>query len=526
MSAAGASTQADMQLQEDGLPGEQWSTACERYAGNVALVTEGARELTYADWADSARRLAGLLLDRGVEPGERVALALTSGPAMVQAYLCGALSGIVLVPISHRSTAPEIAQQLSETNTVGIIHGPELAPALETLGVRESGMKVVLSHDDSNAFVDCGEAQPASLSLERLSPLDQYCIMYTGGTTGSPKGAIQTHLSWYCSIDAVVTQWGLTSADVQLQALPMCHVSWFTTAALLAAGGKSLILNRWNAVNALDAIERHRATVLNMPPTMVVDIMDELDRNERDLSSLRFLSIPGVVLPADLYECARARFGDILGTVYGMTETSGPVTFVLPGEMVGTRAASGGRPSKDVILKILEPEVTEFAGSSGLPTESGEIGLGGPHVVKEHANGNLAMEEGESFLRTGDIGAIDEDGFLYVVGRKKDMVKSGGYNVYPREVEDVLISHPAVAAAAVVGRPDPRWMEAVHAAVVLQPDVDVDAEELRAFCREHLAGYKVPKSILELDSLPYTTSFGKVDKKAIAAHMAEVEGAS
>ncbi|HEY4917464.1 MAG TPA: AMP-binding protein, partial [Solirubrobacteraceae bacterium] len=118
MSAAQASTQADIQLQQDGLPGEQWSAACERYAGNVALVTEGGRELTYADWADSARRLAGLLLDRGVKPGERVALALTSGPAMVQAYLCGALSGIVLVPISHRSTAPEIAQQLSETNTV------------------------------------------------------------------------------------------------------------------------------------------------------------------------------------------------------------------------------------------------------------------------------------------------------------------------------------------------------------------------------------------------------------------------
>jgi acyl-CoA synthetase (AMP-forming)/AMP-acid ligase II len=527
MSSAEASTRTESGLQADGLPGQVWSEACERYARDVALISEAGRELTYADWAESARRLAGSLIARGVRPGDRVGLGFTSGPAMVQAYLCGAISGIVLVPISHRSTAAEIGQQLEETNAVAMLHGPEVAPAMETLNTSGSSLKFVLTHEDSNGFIECDDANgSAPRSLDALSPDDPYCIMYTGGTTGSPKGAIQTHLSWYCCIDAVATQWSLTSDDVHLQALPMCHVSWFTTAATLAVGGKAIIMGRWNAVDALDAIERRGVTVLNMPPTMLVDVMDELDRHERDLSKLRFLSVPGVVMPPEIYERARARFGDILGSVYGMTETSGPVTFLLPGEMIGGRAVSGGRPSKDVVLKILEPEVTEFSGNAGLPRESGEIGLGGSHVVKEHANGNRAVPDGESFLRTGDIGAIDEEGYLYVVGRKKDMIKSGGYNVYPREVEDVLMSHPDVAAAAVVGRPDPRWVEAVHCAVVVHPGADTEVDELRGFCRERLAGFKVPKSIHKLDALPYTTSFGKVDKRAIAAYMDEVDAAS
>jgi acyl-CoA synthetase (AMP-forming)/AMP-acid ligase II len=240
--------------------------------------------------------------------------------------------------------------------------------------------------------------------------------------------------------------------------------------------------------------------------------MDELDRHERDLSSLRLLSIPGVVLPADVYERARARFGDILGTVYGMTETSGPVTFVLPGEMVGIRAVSGGRPSKDVVLKIIEPEVTEFANSSGLPTESGEIGLGGPHVVKEHANGNSALAEGETLLRTGDIGAIDEDGFLFVVGRKKDMIKSGGYNVYPREVEDVLLSCEGVVEAAVIGLPDEKWGDRVYAVISGRSGLSADA--VMAHARERLASYKRPKGVEIWSELP-KSSANKILRRAV-----------
>jgi acyl-CoA synthetase (AMP-forming)/AMP-acid ligase II len=515
------------------LPGQVWDAACEMYADDVALVSEGDNRFTYGDWSRSARTLADLLLAQGVRPGERVALGFVSGPPMVQAYLCGALSGIVLVPLSHRATAPEIRQQLDETNAVAVLYGSELADTLQAAGIHDSGLKVVLRHDDPDAFIPTdgvgstnGNSGGGLASVAPLDPLDPFCIMYTGGTTGVPKGAMQTHLSWYHCLEAVVEQWELTEDDVHLQTLPMCHVSWFTTAAMLAAGGRTATMSRWDAHRAIEVIERERVTVLNMPPTMVVDIMDILDKEERDLSSVRFLSIPGVVPPPETYERARARFGDILASVYGMTETSGPVTFVLPGELVGRRSVSAGRPSPYVEVTILDPEPTEFAGRSGLPLESGEVGLGGPHIVTEHANGNAAMSEGESFLRTGDIGAIDEDGFLFILGRKKDMVKSGGYNVYPREVEDVLRSHPDIAEAAVVGRPDPRWVEAVHAAVVPQPGAEPDVEELRAHCREQLSGFKMLKTILVLDALPYTKSFGKVDKKAVATYIDEAGGAT
>jgi acyl-CoA synthetase (AMP-forming)/AMP-acid ligase II len=497
------------------LPAAAWTAAAAEHADRVALVSQEGTRVTYRELAEASNRLANGLLERGLTAGERLVVLLPNGPALVQCYLACAKAGIVVVPLSIRLTAYELGGQLRDAQPAGVIYDAARQALLDE--ALSSAPRVSVAHENLEALIDTvlvSPDAPSSLPDVDLNPDDPYCVMYSGGTSGSPKGVIQTHRGWGRCIENVVEEWRLVPEDMHLLAFPMSHVAWFTTAALLAAGGTSILWREWNPARVLDTVQARAVTTLNMAPTMLNDLVDELDRRERELGSLRLLTTPGASLPADLYIRARSYFGDILGTIYGMTESSGPITFLHPADMAsGPRSASVGQVGKEVELFLLDDHDEPVAKGG-----EGEICLRGPQIISSYLNRpeEQATTLRDGMLHTGDMGRLDEDGFLFIVGRKKEMIKSGGYNVYPREVEDVLVSHPDLLESAVIGVPDPRWIEAVHAVVVMREGADTATEEIIEHCRGYLSRYKVPKRIRVVDRLP-RTSLGKVDKRALEA---------
>ena len=312
--------------------------------------------------------------------------------------------------------------------------------------------------------------------------------------------------------------WGLTPEDRHVIVLPMSHVAWFTCAAHLHAGARVTVMPQWDPAAVLRTVAEERTTTLNMIPTMLGDLLGAVERaGETDLSSLRLLTVAGSSMPLEMFHRGRRAFGAIIGNIYGMTESSGPVTYLLPQDMREETILSGGRPGKYVELAVLGDDDRPTDG-----TEPGEIGLRGPQMTTGYLDrpeeSAVALQGG--WFHTGDIGYVDADGFVYIVDRKKDMIKSGGFNVYPKEVEEVLYRHPDVTEAAVIGLPDPRWIEAVHAVVVVREDAVVDTGALLEHCRGELSGYKVPKAIHLADSLPRTL-VGKFDKRALRRRYTE-----
>jgi fatty-acyl-CoA synthase len=484
--------------------------------GDRTALVAGEETVSYLRLATDANRLANALLGLGVRPGERFAFSFPNSVEMVLCYLACAQAGIVGVPLSQRATQSEVAFELRDAGAVGIAYHESWHDVVEA--ARPPEVAFTLGGDAFAALVRSGsDARPPV----RPQPLDPYCVMYTGGTTGTSKAAIQTQQSWAASVETVVAEWRLRPEDRHLIVLPMSHVAWFTAAAQLHAGGLTLLLDRWNAEHVLELVERERVTTLNMIPTMLGDLVEAFGSRTRDLSSLRLLTVAGSAMPEELFHRASAVFGPIIGNIYGMTESSGPVSYLHPEDMRAERIRSGGRPGAYVELVILDDDGRVVEG-----TEVGEIALAGPQIAVSYLN---RPEESEAAFRdgrflTGDVGFVDEDGFVFIVDRRKDMIKSGGLNVYPKEIEEILYTHPDVVEAAVLGMPDPRWIEAVHAFVVVREGARVTVDDLRAHCRAQLAPYKVPKDVHFEQKLP-RTAVGKFDKRALRANAAP-EGAT
>jgi acyl-CoA synthetase (AMP-forming)/AMP-acid ligase II len=502
------------------LPARAWAAAAERHADRIALISQDGLSTSYGELDELGNRLANALYERGLSPGDRLAVMLPNGPAIVQCYIATAKSGIVMTSLSMRMTAYELAAQLRDAKPVALIYDSARAELVQQALDQYTPELFVHAHQDNERPIDpdlihAGAASEAP-DVE-IDPEDPFCVMYSGGTSGVPKGVIQNHISWAWCIESVAERWQLAAEDLHVIAFPMTHVAWFTGASLLSVGGTSILWREWDAGRVLDTVERRRVTTLNMAPTMLGDVLDELDRRPRDLSSLRLFTVPGAPLPAETYRRSRRWFGDILGNIYGMTESSGPITFLMPEEMADDHALSAGRAADGLELVLVDDDGKPVP----LGTE-GEVLLGGPQITRGYVSplpeGDGSVRDG--MLHTGDIGTLDEEGFLYIVGRKKEMIKSGGYNVYPREVEDAVMSHPGVLEAAVFGVPDPRWIEAVTAVVALHPGAEASADELVEHCRHYLSRYKVPKIFHFLEALPRTV-IGKVDKRELQARFSD-----
>jgi acyl-CoA synthetase (AMP-forming)/AMP-acid ligase II len=484
----------------------------DRFADRVAIVADG-RTVTYSQLIRDSNRLANGLAGLGLQQGDRFAFLLPNGYRILCCYAACAISGLVGVPLATRITAADLVHQLRDSGAVALLYASESKEILEQSRDQLPGVRHFIcdGQDDDLTYaglLGCAAEHPPPTDI---GADDAFCVMYTGVTTGPSKAAVQTQRAWAaCLLDAVA-QLHYRADDRHVVVLPMTHAAWFTLGAHLLVGARTHIMSRWDPFVLLSLVEREQLTTLHMIPTLLTDLLANPNLAACDLSSVRLLTLAGSPIPLELYERARSVFGDIIGNIYGLTEAAGPVTFLLPADMNPTRIRSGGRAGRYVEISILDETDEAREG-----VKLGEIALRGPQITSGYLN--RPDETAEAFhgewFRTGDVGYVGPDGFLYIVDRKKDMIKSGGFNVYPKEVEEVLYQHPSVREAAVVGVPDPKWMEAVVAAVVLEIGAPVTSADLVAYCRERLANYKVPKAIHLETALP-RTAFGKFDKKAL-----------
>ena len=466
----------------------------------IALVDIATGEsVTYRAWNERTNRTAHLLANQlGVRAGDRVAVLAHNCPAYLDVWqACGKL-GAILVNLNWRLAERELAEQLALATPSVIVYGPELASVIPALRGACRGVAIGAPLDGDLALDERAHASAANPGTA-ISVDDPWVICFTGGSTGAPKGVILTHGNILWNAINTVASWGITASDVAILNAPLFHTGGLNvfTAPLIYAGGTSLVCRGFEPDQVFDLM--NRATLLFGVPTMFLALQAHPRWATANLAHLRLVISGGAPCPLPVFEAFWAR--DVAFTTgYGLTE-AGPNTFWLPREQVRAKPGAVGYPLMHVEVKLVD----------------GELLVRGPHVTPGYWNNPAATTaaiDDEGWLHTGDLAQRDADGAYSIVGRKKDMFISGGENVYPAEIENVLAAHPALAAAAVVGVPDPRWGEVGCAIVVRHAGAAIDEAGLRDHCRASLAAYKVPKRYLFVDALP-TTNVGKVDRRRL-----------
>ena len=480
----------------------------------------GGNTTTYRELDDLSGRAAAGLREAGLSPGQVVALQLPNIPQFLVAYFGALKAGLVVLPLNPLLMAPELEYHLTDSAAALLIgfqglHA-EAAKACETTGV-----PLYLVSAGEGALPEGTRPVTELISTAPLDepggdvvargPDDTAVLVYTSGTTGKPKGAELTHFQLYMNCTVAGGLFGARSDDVVLAVLPFFHVFGLSSVmnVFVRYGGCLSILPRFQPSAVLDAIEADRCTVIGGVPTMLHALAQQ-DITGRDLSALRVAVSGGASLPEDVMRTFEDKYGIEVLEGYGMTETASSCSFNRPGDR---KVLSIGKPLWGVRMRV--------ADSSGqlLPPgreHVGEILIRGHNVMKGYLGRPEATAETlrGGWLHSGDLGYVDEDGFYFIVDRAKDLVIRGGYNVYPREIEEVLYAHPAILEAAVIGKPDERLGEEVVAVVALREGASVSAEEIIAYCRERLAAYKYPREIRFMAELPKGPS-GKILKAAL-----------
>ncbi len=488
-------------------------------SGPRTAVVHGERTLTYRELHDRSRRLATALSGQGVGPGDRVAFLGENSPAFLETMFAAGALGAVLVPLNTRLAVPEIRYQLEDAGVSALIHDAALTglagPAARELTdvtrwvVGEEGAEGITALETVIAGAEpWTEDVPVELD-------DLAVILYTSGTTGRPKGACLTHgnFTWNCV--NVLVDYDVAADDVSLMISPMFHVASLGMGVLptLLKGATLVLESKFVPGRVLELIERHRVTWLSGVPTTYQLLCEHPDWDSTDLSSLRKLTCGGSAVPMRVLEAYEDR-GLAFTASYGMTETS-PGATNLPAAKSREKAGSSGLPHFFSDVRIVDA-----AGEPVGPGEAGEILLSGPNVIREYWNRPDAADsfDGEWF-HSGDLGYLDEDGYLFVADRIKDMIISGGENIYPAEVEAAILELPEVAAVAVIGVPDEKWGEVPHAVVVPREGREVTARTIEEHLAGRLARYKVPKTLSVVDEMPRTAS-GKIRKNVLREQVA------
>jgi len=482
----------------------------------VAVYTGG--QLTYGELDVLSDRLAAGLEAAGLRPGDFVALQLPNIPQFLIAYFGILKAGCAVVPLNVLLKAPEVAFQLGDSRARMLITWEGILGEAAK-GAAAAGLSEIYavghgeSEGDAAAFERLLATSVNGHRLARRDLTDTAVIVYTSGTTGRPKGAELTHIQLYMNADIPGRLFDVRPDDVVITALPLFHV--FGLCSILNVcvrfGCTMSLIPRFDADAVLTAIQRDRATIFEGVPTMYVALLSCPGLDTYDTSSLRVAISGGASIPAPVLDAFEERFGVVILEGYGLTETASTTTFNV--SATERRAYSVGKP-----IWGTQTEVWDEAGIA-LPRGQdhvGEVVTRGLHVMKGYLNNPEATTEifTGDWLHTGDLGYFDEDGFLFIVSRKKELIIRGGYNVYPSEIEDVLHSHPAVAEAAVIGVPDERLGEEVMAFVTLQADWSLMPAELIAYCRDRMAAYKYPRLIEFRDELPKNT-LGKILKREL-----------
>jgi acyl-CoA synthetase (AMP-forming)/AMP-acid ligase II len=468
--------------------------------GAAPALVDDRRTMSFAEFDEATDRLGNALLASGFEPGDRVAVLLPNSVESVVAYYGLVKAGLVRVPLNARETPTEHAHKLADSQARGLIHG----------GAAPGEVERSIDPDELEALMRKGSSAPCTVELALDDP---YRLAYSGGTTGKPKGVVLTTRTELAEVTNFLLDMlpDVGPGDVMLHAAPVTHGSGAFVLPHLVRGAASVIMTKFDAGGFLEAAERHRATATFLVPTMIAMLLEEPNAASADLA-LRRLCYGGAPIAPTVLERALNTLGPVFVQTYGQAEAPLCITLLRPEDH--DRAGSAGRPYTLVEMAVV--------GDDGVPVaagETGEVVTRGQHVMAgywRNPEATAAAIGPDGWLRTGDMGRLDDDGFLYLVDRRNDMIISGGFNVYPREVEDTLKSHPAVLEAVAVGLPDEKWGERVAAAVTTR--TPVDAADLEAFCAERMAGYKRPRRLEVWDDIPLSP-VGKVLRRAARDRM-------
>ena len=511
---------------------------CLHFDPYTALIYEDmqrqeTRQYTNIEIAREATQLAAGLRSLGIEKGDRVIVMMLNCPEVITAYQAISRAGAVIIPVMPLLKAPEVHYIVQNSAAKAIITSPILLPLLHAALTGVPTVRYIISTGNEATQPTKSDAPydilPYTHVVERgsasgddylgdlegidLTPDDTAVILYTSGTTGNPKGVELTQRN---VISNTVAGKGNNvdseeETNVQLAILPLAHAFGLTVSNVGYLSGTTFIMHpRFDTNAVLSAIERHRVTAFAGVPAMFVALLYTPDADKYDTSSLRYCVSGSAPLPLAVLEGFQKKFGCQILEGYGLSEA----TTVLTGHNLTmlVKPGSVGKPVSGVELRIIDDDDQDVAIG-----EVGEIIARGPNIMKGYYNmpDATASTLRNGWLHTGDMGKFDEDGYLYIVERKKDLIIRGGFNIYPRDVEEVLNSHPAVIESAVIGIPSERMGEEVKAFVVKRGEVD--AETLKAYCREMLANYKTPGEIEFVDLLP-RNGVGKIDKKELRKH--------
>jgi fatty-acyl-CoA synthase len=485
------------------------------------------RRWTYRALLAEAERTARTLLRR-FSPGERIAVWSGNSPEWLILEFAAALAGLTLVTVNPAFRGDELAHVLGHSEADGLFladdyQGADLRPILADIRGRLPRLREVISLGDRD---DVSVRMAGTGPLPPVAPSDVAQLMYTSGTTGRPKGALLTQRGLTNNARLAFDGAGIGPDDVLVNPMPLFHVGGgLCTLGAVSATATHVLMPRFSPALQLELIETYRATVLLGVPTMMNAMLGHPDLPARDVSSLRRALSGGAVSPPALVRQAEATFGLTYSITFAQTESSCSITMTGSADSADDRAETLGRPLPDTEVRIADLGSGETAACGAV----GEICTRGYLVMRGYLNApeaTAAAIDADGWLHTGDLGSMDERGYLRIAGRMKDMIIRGGENIYPREIEEVLIGHPAVADASVLGFPDEHYGETVAAAIrPAAPDSAADeladalADELAAFCRDRLAAYKVPIRWLITDAFPLTAS-GKVRKDALREQLA------
>ena len=486
----------------------------------LALVC-GDESYTFAELRQRAGHLAGAIAEL-TAPGGRVALLAENLVAYVDAYYGVPGAGRVLVPLNYRLNPHELAGIISDAGAEVLLVEESYLDGM--LAVRDEWKCVeqivvigaptavtgAVSYDDLLATA-------RARSGERPSEDDVAWLLYTSGTTGRPKGAMLTHRSLLTALFNFVMACDVRPDDRALQCFPMCHIAGILVPVHHLAGAPVVLMRAYAPELFMELVERHRITSTGLAPTMMAFLLQHPKIDDYDLSSLRSALYGAAPMPVEVLRAALDRFGPIVYSGFGMTELSGNV-LVHPKE-AHVRAIHGeehllaacGMPMPLAAVRIVDEQLKELA-----PGLVGEIVIKGEQLLRGYWNRPEATEEAfrGGWFHTGDLARRDEEGFVSIVDRKKDMIITGGENVYSREVEEIIYTHPAVSEAAVIGLPDVDWGEMVTAVVALRAGAHAGERDIMTLCRAHLAGFKTPKRVFFVAELPKTVS-GKILKREL-----------
>ncbi|MCX6503055.1 MAG: long-chain fatty acid--CoA ligase [Microbacterium sp.] len=497
-----------------------WMTRRSMRSFDDLAVSYGDTSMGYRDLAERIRRLADALAGRGVVAGDRIAYLGNNHPSYLETLFATATLGAIFVPLNTRLAAPEIEFALEDSGATTLVLHAALRD-LARAGSWSTGVtrRIIVDADAYPAVEAYEEVLASGADTQRdvpVQPDDPALILYTSGTTGHPKGAVLSHanITWNC-FNAIV-DYGIHAEERVLLISPLFHVAALSMGALpvLLQGGQVILHDRFEPGAVLHTVESERVTMLAGVPTTFQMLQEHPDWDTTDISSLEHLTCGGSTMPERMLEAYEAR-GLSFSCGYGMTETA-PGATAMPPRMSRAKMGSSGIKHFFTDVKVVDENGQEVPAGT-----VGEIWVSGPNVIREYWNRPDATASAfvDGWFRSGDLGSLDEDGYIRISDRLKDMIISGGENIYCAEVESVIMEIPQISSVGLIGIPDDRWGEVPLAVVALKPGQQLHAEDIVAHLTGRLAKYKIPKTVVFTDELPRTAS-GKIRKADLRAHYA------